>query len=465
MGSIAVLLLGSAGGMVLGALGYAWVRKRRIRPEALPADVHHVLELLRRVHRAAATCAVTPNGDSVWSKVEPGPPFQALDEAVATARLALSDHREHVLQEKNGIVALGDGRLGCAVLFASGDVEDRVVQSTLADLRRLLADFHLARRREIGSLDAPSGVPDWLTPETVEGIGGELLEAVCSLTSRPAALVMRDPITSQASVIVVSGTDRNLVGMSVDPESVVGRACVSALTAAGSGEALFGAKRQLRRQREEEGIAYSLRDGTNCVGALVVFCTIDMLSAEASRQVTELVDDAGPLLARANAVYAESLRVMTDELTGQPNRQGLDDALQAYVGGACSLLSVRIDDLDDLDPPAATAALRHVARVFRRILRDYDIAARVDGNEFALFLPDTPSDRAHDVADRIRGALAETALEWGGQQRVVTCSFGVASVPDSASNTEALPDAASTALTQAKQRGADQVLVANPLSN
>ena len=125
----------------------------------------------------------------------------------------------------------------------------------------------------------------------------------------------------------------------------------------------------------------------------------------------------------------------------------------------------REDDWDDLDPPAATAALRHVARVFRRILRDYDVAARVDGNEFALFLPDTPSDRARDVTDRIRGALTEATLEWGGQQRVVTCSFGVASVPDSASNTQALSDAANVALTQAKQQGSDQVLVANPLGN
>ena len=465
MSTIAVLLAGSAGGMVLGALGYAWVRKRRIRPEALPADVHHVLELLRRVHRAAAACVVTQKGDPVWSKVEPGPPFQALEDAADAARQALRDNGEHTQQLPSGIVALGDGRLGIAVLFATGDVEERVATSTMDDLRRMLADFQLARRREIGVLEAPTGAPDWLTPDTVEGIGNELLEAVRELTARPVALVMRDPTANRATVVAVSaGADRRLLGMAVDPESVTGRATIGDLTAAGGGDGLFGPARQRRRQREEEGIAFSLRDGTRTMGALVVFCSIDMLSAETSAQVQDLVSDAGPLLARAVAIYAERFRVTTDELTGQPNRQGLQDALRDYVGGACSLVSVQIDNFGDLDPPAANAALQHVARVFRKILRDYDVPARVDSNEFALFLPDTPSVRARDVAERIRVALSESTLERAGEKRVITCSFGVASVPESAVSTDALAEAASMTLTDAKNRSANQLLLAEPLS-
>jgi len=466
MGTIVVLLAGSAGGMVLGALGYAWVRKRRIRLEVLPADVHHVLELLRRVHRAAAACGVTQTGDPVWSKVEPGPPFQALEDTAESARQALQDSGEHTQQQPSGIVALGDGRLGIAVLFATGDVEERVVRSTLDDLRRMLADFQLARRREIGVLEAATGTPEWLTPDTVEGIGSELVEALRELTARPVALVIRDPTVNQATVVAVSaGADRRLLGLAVDPESVVGRATIGDLTAAGGGNDLFGPIRQSRRQREHEGIAFSLRDGTRTVGALVVFCAIDMLSAETSAQVKELVGDAGPLLARVVAVYAERFRVTTDELTGQPNRQGLKDALRDYVGGACSLVSVQIDNFGDLDPPAANAALQHVARVFRNILRDYDVPARVDSNEFALFLPDTPSAQARDVAERIRSALSESTLEWAGEKQVITCSFGVASVPESAASTEALSEAASTTLTDAKNRGANQLLLAEPLSS
>ena len=91
--------------------------------------------------------------------------------------------------------------------------------------------------------------------------------------------------------------------------------------------------------------------------------------------------------------------------------------------------------------------------------------ARVDSNEFALFLPDTPSARARDVAERIRSALSDSTLEWAGEKQMITCSFGVASVPESAASTEALSVAASTTLADAKNRGANQLLLAEPLSS
>ena len=57
-------------GLLLGAVVYAWWQRRRMRgvgPELMPADVPHVVDLLRRAHRAAAACLVVPEGEPVLS--------------------------------------------------------------------------------------------------------------------------------------------------------------------------------------------------------------------------------------------------------------------------------------------------------------------------------------------------------------------------------------------------------------
>ncbi len=466
MGTIAILLAGVAGGMVLGAVGFAVVRSRRLVTKdvgSLPANVHHVVDLLRRVHGAAAACVVVQNAEPVWSQGFPRPPSSTLERAQIYATLALGDGRQHIGREQHVVVALGDGRVGCAVLFGGPEASPALIEGVLADLRRLLAEFQLARVRELGTLEDRRSAQGWLTPETIEGIGAGLCEAVRRATSLPAAVVVRDPMTELASVVAVSaGADRRLTRLTIAPTSVVGRACLSELTAVGTGGELFGVQQQNRRRREASGIVYSLGDGTRSVGALVVFG--ERLDAAANREVKGLVEEAGPHIGRAAALFLAQHRTMTDELTGQPNRRALHEAIHQRTHGECSLLRVHVDQLDELQVQATSAALRHVAGIFRRSLRDYDVAARVD-DEFALFLPDTPFHHAVGVADRVRIAVSESVLDWGGREYVITCSFGVASVPDASASTESLVTAADAALRTAKAKGHNRISAVHPELN
>jgi diguanylate cyclase (GGDEF)-like protein len=84
----------------------------------------------------------------------------------------------------------------------------------------------------------------------------------------------------------------------------------------------------------------------------------------------------------------------------------------------------------------------------------------VGGEEFALWLPHTPLSRAVDVAQRIRGAMESSAVAWTGRDIRVTCSVGVAAVPDCVPLADQLLGAADEALYRAKRAGRNRVEIA-----
>ncbi len=105
------------------------------------------------------------------------------------------------------------------------------------------------------------------------------------------------------------------------------------------------------------------------------------------------------------------------------------------------------------------AVLRHVAAVLRNTLRDYDIPAQIEEGGFALFLPDTPPPGALTVANRVRSAFAESPFEFD-EGHVLTCSLGVASMPDPISAVDDLLTEAEIAAYEARMNGPNQVAVA-----
>ena len=121
----------------------------------------------------------------------------------------------------------------------------------------------------------PRSIPDSLLPQSVEGFGYTLADAALRLTRSPAVVVVRDPAMQTASVVAASiGTDRRLLGMTVAPTSAAGRVCIADVTAYATGaQELLGKIQANRRRREEQGVAFSLRDGRRSVGALVAFPT------------------------------------------------------------------------------------------------------------------------------------------------------------------------------------------------
>jgi diguanylate cyclase (GGDEF)-like protein len=106
--------------------------------------------------------------------------------------------------------------------------------------------------------------------------------------------------------------------------------------------------------------------------------------------------------------------------------------------------------------------LKEIAHTLKTMLREYDLAGRFGGEEFALLLPQTRAVDAFRIAERIRSAISGLCIiapgATGGERVHVTVSVGVAAL-DSGSKREyaELMAAADAALYRAKSGGRDQV--------
>jgi diguanylate cyclase (GGDEF)-like protein len=106
--------------------------------------------------------------------------------------------------------------------------------------------------------------------------------------------------------------------------------------------------------------------------------------------------------------------------------------------------------------------LKEIAHTLNTLLRDYDLAGRFGGEEFALLLPQTRAVDAFRIAERVRSAISGLCIiapgATGGERVHITVSIGVAAL-DSGSKREyaELMAAADAALYRAKGCGRDQV--------
>ncbi len=102
--------------------------------------------------------------------------------------------------------------------------------------------------------------------------------------------------------------------------------------------------------------------------------------------------------------------------------------------------------------------LRIITRLCRANLREVDITGRMGGEEFAVLLPQTGLHAAQDTAERLRKAIAQTALPLpDGQMLRFTVSIGVCSLAARDLSVKQLFKVADQALYAAKRGGRNRV--------
>ena len=106
--------------------------------------------------------------------------------------------------------------------------------------------------------------------------------------------------------------------------------------------------------------------------------------------------------------------------------------------------------------------LVEIADLLRQNLRADDLAARYAGDELVALLPNTTSERAREVAERLCAAVRGHAFQVRDRaERLSTSiSIGVATGPENGVDPDALFTAADRALYQVKRQGRDGVAVA-----
>jgi len=461
----------AATGLALAPLVRVWLADR---PLARPSDFPHLVDLLRRAHGGRAGWAVGLPATDVVTVAEDGVGHEVLRRGNGIAQLASVDGRAHVERTPEGTyVAVGDFPYGAGVLLAEADAAPAVVEAVVAELRRVVAGMRIAEAPERGRGEPAQLVGKQFaaiagSAQTLEGVAKAGVQLAEQFAQRGACIALQGTGRPQTIQIVAASTmaDRRLVGLGVPEAAPAARAIHSGVPVVSHGEEdVFGAALADRRRRDRAGTAYPLMDGNFAIGALVIAGPPVESDSPLAEQLARLVHELGSRLAAARAVHEAEQRAVVDPLTGLSNLRGFERHLSRNHDRdrppQVTLVYIDLDRFkvlnDSLGHAAGDSALRHVAGILRSTVRDRDIAARIGGEEFAVWMPHTAFAEGLEVAERIRRAIEMTAWHWNGTPYPVTASCGVAGYPDSVADIANLRGAADAALYRAKQGGRNRV--------
>lgn len=165
--------------------------------------------------------------------------------------------------------------------------------------------------------------------------------------------------------------------------------------------------------------------------------------ARAAREALLRLSDENALL-RAALADARARLGDLDENVGRDPLTALLDPRQfrnemervvsqaARHGTPAALISVDLDDIKAVNEGhgrvAGDAALRHVARLLKSLIRTSDVAARNGGGTFSLLLDHLDADSALDTAERIARCVAAHPLDLGHAQVRLEATVSVASI-------------------------------------
>lgn len=157
----------------------------------------------------------------------------------------------------------------------------------------------------------------------------------------------------------------------------------------------------------------------------------------------------------------------TDRLTGLFNRGHWEEMLrQEYARHRrydrnAALVMFDIDHFkkinDTYGHQTGDAVIQQTAEVIRNSMRDADIAGRYGGEEFVVLLPDTDSEGAASVAERLRQSIEAHEVVYEGNRIHFTVSLGIADLSQPTSGYAQLIERADSALYASKSGGRNRV--------
>ena len=159
-----------------------------------------------------------------------------------------------------------------------------------------------------------------------------------------------------------------------------------------------------------------------------------------------------------------------DALTGLYSRNKMDLKLNEEIQRASrykhtmSIFMLDIDHFKDVNDTyghdVGDEVLKHVANEIERSIRTTDFAARFGGEEFIIILPETVTQKAEELAERLRNSIANFHMYTKYDKDIkLTVSIGIATYPSHAKTAPELLKAADTAMYAAKEAGRNKVMV------
>ncbi len=195
------------------------------------------------------------------------------------------------------------------------------------------------------------------------------------------------------------------------------------------------------------------------------------VTAPILRSIRILLEPAAVALDNALILKRAEALSVTDDLTHLYNSRYLNNVLRRETkrasrsGRPLSLLFIDLDGFKSINDThghlCGSRALVEAAAVIRGSARETDVVSRFGGDEFALVLPDTGSEGAFAVGERIRERIAAHVFLAHDQLNIhLTASVGVATLPDVAASADELVQAADKAMYAVKDSGKNGIQAA-----
>lgn len=225
-------------------------------------------------------------------------------------------------------------------------------------------------------------------------------------------------------------------------------------------------------------------ENSSQIGLLILMVIPSVLGHGAAHRLHRTEREQYALLRKAEAANAQLVReieqrkqlerelkhqAITDPLTGLFNRRHFDELYERERerarrhGTPLTLVMVDLDFFKEVNDryghECGDIVLRDVAQFLRDGLRQPDLVGRLGGEEFVLLLPETDTEEARVMIERLRSRLAERVMVVAGESVSVTATFALAAVhPERDSLNDALR-VVDLALYQGKDEGRNRLVV------
>jgi diguanylate cyclase (GGDEF)-like protein len=197
----------------------------------------------------------------------------------------------------------------------------------------------------------------------------------------------------------------------------------------------------------------------------------DEIDQEISNNVSRYLTAVTGVLGNIYQLTRSRDLAMRDDLTKAFNRRFFESYLDEEIERARrygSVFSIIFLDLDDLKMVnnfyghlTGSRTLQEVAKRILSAVRGIDKVVRFGGDEFCIILPQTDSDQAMLVANRVKKSMTASAFRLDpGVEISITASFGIATYPTHGITKDALIRQADAAMYRVKATTKNAVGVA-----
>jgi diguanylate cyclase (GGDEF)-like protein len=363
--------------------------------------------------------------------VRPYRPARTVAEAIATLRENAGSALDPDVVEKFVEILPA---LEARIAEASANGTDR--QADIQGAETALADIAIAHREEQLIRDLGQALSSSLRVSDALSMISTSLVSMMPLDA--CALFIVDPESGLFMCSHVVGSHHDAI-RSTTAASIEGlRAALPSASAAVRGT----------QTRLQSVLVAPLTADSGTVGALAVYhAQRRHHTADHSRLLTRVAEHAANVISNALVFEQAQEQLLTDVLTGLPNRRHLERHLAEQVarvqrhGGQFSVLVLDMDGFkrinDEFGHQAGDSALKEVGQVLRGCLRPYDVCARYAGDEFVLVIAECDGTRAERRRLDLQQAIASLWVEpQPGRIVPLSVSVGAATFPDDADSIE-----------------------------